>query len=295
MISVIIPCFNCDAFIERAINSTLNQTFDNFEIILVNNNSTDSTYQKLHVLKSKYPNLIKVFSESKKGAPAARNKGLSEASGDFVQFLDADDELMPLKLESQIRLAYETDADVIIGSRILRHDVSGKIKDHIKHPNQNTWEGLINSDLGITSSNLWRKASIENVGGWDSHLSSSQEYDLLFRLLKSNAKFAFDFNVQTIIYKGASTISKSINKGKTEEIITNRIKLRKSIITYLNNKQMLTKKLNNMANDYIYNELISHSESIPAFVNAYMTNNHLKISRSLLLQNQIKGFIKRIL
>ena len=92
MISVIIPCFNSEEYITRAIESILKQSYTNYEIILVNNNSTDNTYNILQEYAKKKAGLVNVFNEYKKGAPAARNKGLSEAKGEWIQFLDADDE-----------------------------------------------------------------------------------------------------------------------------------------------------------------------------------------------------------
>src|SRR5436190_23584848 len=103
MVSVIIPCYNCEKYITRAIESVLLQTHVNYEIIVVNNNSTDNTVNILNTYVSRHPHLIRLFHEYKKGAPAARNKGLYEANGEWIQYLDADDELMPDKLERQLK------------------------------------------------------------------------------------------------------------------------------------------------------------------------------------------------
>src|SRR3954469_11137836 len=99
MISIVIPCFNCEPFIQRAFNSVINQTFQNWELLLVNNNSTDNTQEVLLALQKQFPEKIKVLFEERRGAPCARNKGLREANGDWIQFLDADDEIKPDKLE----------------------------------------------------------------------------------------------------------------------------------------------------------------------------------------------------
>src|SRR5258706_12439179 len=102
MISIIIPCYNSEKYLARAIESVLKQTYINYEIIVVDNNSLDNTINSIHDHIKRYPNLIRILHEYKKGAPAARNKGLYEAKGDWVRFLDSDDELLPTKLEHQM-------------------------------------------------------------------------------------------------------------------------------------------------------------------------------------------------
>ena len=73
MISIIIPCYNCEKYLHRAIESVFSQTYSDYEIILVNNNSTDNTINIINEYKKKYPDIIKVLHENKVGAPAARN------------------------------------------------------------------------------------------------------------------------------------------------------------------------------------------------------------------------------
>jgi glycosyltransferase involved in cell wall biosynthesis len=96
-ISVIIPAYNSGAYIERAINSVLSQTRPSDEIIVVNDGSTDNTSE---ILK-RYGNKIKVIEQSNAGVSAARNAGIGAAAGDWIAFLDADDEYLPEKLRLQ--------------------------------------------------------------------------------------------------------------------------------------------------------------------------------------------------
>src|SRR4051794_32661932 len=111
--SVIIPCYNGEKFIKRAIESVLKQSFTDYELILVDNNSTDSTLSIMYDYAKKYPAIISVYIEYKKGASAARNKGLYHAKGEWLQFLDSDDELLPDKLTYQIKIATDAEADVV--------------------------------------------------------------------------------------------------------------------------------------------------------------------------------------
>ena len=101
LVSVVIPCYNVETYIEECLESVLKQTYSEIEIICIENNSEDRTLEKLIQFKDRFPDKIIVDHETKKGAAAARNKGLSLVRGNWIQFLDADDLLMPNKIEHQ--------------------------------------------------------------------------------------------------------------------------------------------------------------------------------------------------
>jgi len=99
LVSIIIPVYNAGKYLEGTIISAIEQTWGNKEIIIVDDGSTDNS---LAIAKKHENTWIKVFSQQNKGAGAARNKGLKESKGDYIQFLDADDLLNTNKIESQI-------------------------------------------------------------------------------------------------------------------------------------------------------------------------------------------------
>lgn len=294
MISVIIPCYNCEGFINRSVDSVLNQTYQDIEIILVNNNSSDGTLALLNKYQSEFPDKIFVYDEHKKGAPAARNHGLYKAKGEWIQFLDADDELLPDKLEQQFNMALITGADIIAGACLLVYKIKNRTVEIIRHADKNVWRGLITSNLGITSSNLWYKPAVFNVNGWDETLSSSQEYDLLFRLLKNNAKVAVDDSVKTIVYFSDNSVSKSRNKAKLKQILDNRISLRLKIKDELRASGKFTHLLARAIDTYIYTELMNNYLSIPEYVNELMGKYHLDVKYSKVVSLNAKVFLKRL-
>lgn len=258
MISVIIPCFNSEEYITRAIESVFNQSYTNYEIILVNNNSTDNTYNILQEYAKKKVGLVSVFNEYKKGAPAARNKGLSEAKGEWIQFLDADDELLPGKLEDQIAVAKNSTADIIAGSCYMYKATDSKTAKRLRpFETENVWKGLITSQLGITSANLWRKQAVLAVGGWNEEKSSSQEYNLVFRMLKNNDTVSFCLKPLTIVHVREDSVHKSGDSKRFTEILDNNVKLRLEIKEYLRLKGMLSKHLSYTADTYIYSYLVN--------------------------------------
>lgn len=101
LVSIIIPVFNSERYLVETINSALAQTWPNKEIIIVDDGSTDNS---LAIAKSFNDPAVRTFKQENKGASAARNKGLLEAKGEYIQFLDADDLLNNVKVEAQVRL-----------------------------------------------------------------------------------------------------------------------------------------------------------------------------------------------
>lgn len=120
-VSVIIPAYNSAGTLDRAVQSVLGQTMEDFEILIINNESKDNTasaIEKLVKLDTRVRSL-----ESPKGRSRARNKGLKEAKGAYIQFLDADDELTPSKLaDSTAYLNEHSDVDAYITSVIYKND-----------------------------------------------------------------------------------------------------------------------------------------------------------------------------
>jgi glycosyltransferase involved in cell wall biosynthesis len=99
LVSIIIPVYNSEKYLADCIRSAIAQTWANKEIIIVNDGSTDNSLQ---IAKSFAGDTVKIFTQENKGAAIARNKGLAEAKGDYVQFLDADDYLSKDKIEGQV-------------------------------------------------------------------------------------------------------------------------------------------------------------------------------------------------
>lgn len=101
--SVVIPCYNCSTSIVRAIESVSKQTIKPQQIICVDNNSKDNTFEILNQIKEQLPGII-VVQEFNQGASFARNKGVTYVTSDYVQFLDADDLLLENKVKQQLEL-----------------------------------------------------------------------------------------------------------------------------------------------------------------------------------------------
>lgn len=229
-ISIIIPCYNVEAFIEDCLNSIKEQRHNNFEIIIVDNNSTDSTAEKIVIYKKKNPSLsIQILTEKIQGAPAARNKGLQHAKGDWIQFLDADDLLLPDKLKTQLKIIeLKPDVDIIIGDYIHQLNPEKSIK--FEAFSEDIYLAFIKARLGITSSQLWKKNLLDDIGGWDVRMPCSQEYELIFDAIKKNASFGFDAAINTVVIKREGSIS---NQGNDRLIWYTLIDQRIRFVEYL--------------------------------------------------------------
>ena len=119
LISIIIPVYNAEKTIEDTINSIVKQKFKNYEIILVNDGSTDRTGEVISSLTKRFDNL-KVFQQKNSGPLIARNKGISEAKGEYLMFVDADDYLAEGSLNQINRFIQDNDYDMYIFKWMVR-------------------------------------------------------------------------------------------------------------------------------------------------------------------------------
>ncbi len=238
LVSIIIPCYNGQDYVSRSIQSALDQSYENTEIILVDNNSNDNTLSILEDFQKQYPSRIRVFSEIKQGAPAARNKGLNEANGEWIQFLDSDDSILPEKIEKQVQIATQGNVGLVVGN-FSYVDQEKKI-DVIAL--RDKWSGLLKSRLGITSANLWRKKDVIDVAGFDEELVwSNDEYDLMFRMLKNQCVVKYDTVFQTFVKVRRSSVSRSMDKVIEGKILKSRITLVQNIAEFLFKENLFEK------------------------------------------------------
>lgn len=183
-VTVIIPTYRRPVFLHNAIKSVLNQTFQDFEVIIVDDASNDRTSE---VVKSFTDSRIcYIHHETNKGGSVARNTGIRNAHGEYIAFLDDDDEWLPEKLGQQVEVMEKSPpgiGGVFTGCTKIDR-VSGKIVGR-KTPMQRgrlSQTLLVKNCISSTSSILLRKECIERVGLFDESLPSFQDYDLWLRI-----------------------------------------------------------------------------------------------------------------
>jgi glycosyltransferase involved in cell wall biosynthesis len=197
-ISVIIPCYNVEDYIEECVQSVMTQTHQRLQVICIDNGSSDNTWKVLAGIRKKYPEII-IDKELKAGGNAARNKGLTHANGKWIQFLDADDLLTPTKIEHQLKLITSARKEfAFIAGAYTKRTLDGKEVDMINFEDDQFLAPFINR-CGTTCSNLWKKADLVEVGNWNENIFSSQETELMLRFIANNKKFLMDKTPLTIV------------------------------------------------------------------------------------------------
>ena len=143
-VTVVLPVYNRESLIDKSIQSVLDQTYNNFELVIVDDGSTDST---VDVIENFIDERIRVIKhETNKGASAARNTWIREANGEFIAFQDSDDEWVPYKLEKQVGLFRHTPDDVGVVYTGMWRMIDGNLK-YLPYINVHPKEGAIMSSL----------------------------------------------------------------------------------------------------------------------------------------------------
>ena len=208
-VSVVIPCYNVERYVAQTVRSVLSQSYAPEDILCVDDGSTDNTLNVLNRMKSSGAP-ITVLSQTNQGGNPARNVGLNAVDSEYVQFLDSDDVLKPSKLEHQASIVARTHPKPDFIAAAYEKELEDKGYDGKageRGVNPDPWRGLITIGLGITSSNLWRTAALRGVGGWNVDYHKSQEYELMYRLLKSCAVVYRDTTPLTVIRKRSDSVS----------------------------------------------------------------------------------------
>lgn len=240
LVSVIIPTYNRSNFIKKTIKSVLNQTYQYFEIIIIDDGSEDNTKQVVDSFKD---SRIKYHWRENCGHPGkVRNVGLKNAKGEFIAFLDSDDFWFPSKLKEQISILKNLQEILLVCTNgLIYGSKSSDIFYPIKTDNFISLKDLLIENLVITSSALMRREVVNMIGFMDENpiLKSGQDYDYWLRLL--------DYKDKSIYF-----IKKPLTVWRTHS----------SSITYKRHKNPNIHKKQNERLDYIFNKLVHVDESL---------------------------------
>jgi len=127
LVSIIMPVYNASKYLEQAVQSALNQTYENIELIVVDDGSTDDS---LSILKQIKDDRLRVYSQLNQGACVARNRGIGEAKGVFVKFLDSDDVLYPESIATQVEQMQTLAEDEVVFGDFDYMDSDGNVFLH---------------------------------------------------------------------------------------------------------------------------------------------------------------------
>ena len=193
LVSVIIPLYNSEKYIAETLKSVLNQSYKNIEVLVIDDGSKDDG---LSVAKNFENAHVKIFSQSNKGASAARNYGLREAKGKYIQFLDADDLLSTNKIESQVTLlekeeskialcpiAHFFEGDNLGEIEILKEWYHGSFDNPVKFLIQLYGGGESEGGMITIHSWLTPKKLIDQAGVWNEDLSVDDDGEFFCRVI----------------------------------------------------------------------------------------------------------------
>ncbi len=179
-VSVIIPTYNRGRMLAEAIDSVLAQTFTDFQLIVVDDGSTDNTTDIL----SAYQDEIVCIRQENSGVSAARNRGINSASGDFIAFLDSDDLWLPEKLFHQVRFFNENKEALICQTEELWIRKGVRVNPGNRHKKQSgmIFKPSLALCLVSPSAVMIKKRLFDEVGLFDESLPACEDYDLWLRI-----------------------------------------------------------------------------------------------------------------
>jgi len=192
-------CFNSERYLRKAIESVLVQTYEKWELIFWDNQSTDSSAEILSEFED--PRIRYLYSDRHASLGEARNLAVSEAEGEWLAFLDCDDVWLPEKLEKQVSLIMESDADVglIYGGMEIIPDEFGdgsgwatSLRDSVsrqdlgKLPEGDIFESLLQLNFVPLLSGMVRRSRYAAVGGINPALQQAEDYDLFLKVCKED-------------------------------------------------------------------------------------------------------------
>lgn len=234
LVSIIIPVFNSEKYIEQAVKSAIDQTWANKEIIIIDDGSTDNS---LALARQFADDGVKIITQQNKGASAARNKGIAAARGAYIQFLDADDLLSANKISSQVEILngsfnhvslcstiHFKDADHIAEMKVTPEwytegstdTVDFLIKLYSSHITLPGYGGMIQPNAWLTP-----KAVIDKAGSWNEELTVDDDGEYFCRVLL--AADGVKFSPQGINYYRKFEKPRSLSSKKTKQAYESRL------------------------------------------------------------------------
>jgi len=217
LISVIIPCYNRAQLIIKSVDSVLNQTYKNIELIVVDDGSTDNSLQVLEAIREK-DNRVKVISQENKGPYPARNRGLKEARGEFIAFLDSDDTWDSAFLEKLHKALLDNPDAALAYCGWQNIGLPGGRDEPFIPPDyekQDKIEIFLKGNRWPIHAALVRKKTIDELGGFDETFFSVEDYYLWMRIAILN-KIVLVPEVLAYYYHHHDTGQISKNRAKAE-------------------------------------------------------------------------------
>jgi glycosyltransferase involved in cell wall biosynthesis len=250
-VSVIIPTYNYASYIVKAIDSILKQTYKDFEIIVVDDGSTDNTRE---LVETRYKDKIRYFYQENKGAPAARNMGILESRGEFCIFLDADDELGQNQILLFERHSRKNPNSIIYGPWTRFVERNGKYEQlytNKKCKSDDMLASWLRGSWYIASCAIfWPKSMLNYLLGWDESLLINQDGDIAMRALIEGFNFYYCPEAYSFVRRHASGHPSLSRAVESKAILRSRLYLLRKIEHLLQREDLFEKYRNVLSESY---------------------------------------------
>lgn len=265
LVSILIPCHNAVPYVQAAVASALNQTWPNKEIVIVDDGSTDGTWE---IVKTFQAPGIKVVRHRKFSAAATRNRAFQESTGDFVKFLDSDDLLSPQTIEWQMGRIVGENASVATAEwgRFYRDDLATFRLNH-----ESVWRDMDSRDWLVES---WTNARpmmqpglfllprplLTQAGPWDEHLSLIDDFEFFARVLSLSSQVRFAPGAR-LYYRSGLTGNLSARKDRNAvESAFNSLRAGTSHLLARRKDAKAKLACSNVLQDFIYTHYPNHPD-----------------------------------
>jgi glycosyltransferase involved in cell wall biosynthesis len=270
LVSILIPCHNAERWIGETIESALAQTWNAKEVIVIDDGSTDRSLEEIR----KFGSRVRFETGANRGGNPTRNRLLELASGQWLQYLDADDYLLPEKVGSQMNfLESHQEADIVFGPVTYEywseHGVQRQICP-IPEPHD-PWVLLASWRLPQTGAVLWRKQAIVDVGGWKDDQPCCQEHELYLRLIIGGKQFAH-CPTNGAVYRQWS--SDTVCRRNIAEVHRRRLEIEQAAEDHLRFTQQLTPERLRTINQARFETARSAWQYDPAFACGILQKVH---------------------
>jgi glycosyltransferase involved in cell wall biosynthesis len=248
LVSVFIPAYNAELYIENAIRTCLLQTYTNFEIIIVNDGSTDNTSVIVEKLKNTEDRIQIYHNETNLGLSPTRNRGVELCKGDYIALLDADDLMHPMRLEKQVEYLINNQEYNAVSSWMEQFDESGNRKRirYSKDLNKIKSKSIFYSPVSHAASMF--KANVLKKLGYRKEFIFAEDHDLWIRFLQN---YSIDV-IPVVLYYYRSHATQSIKPGNEIRKEQSYLNIIQSIHTYF--KIDSTDKLRRIHLKYLFQE-----------------------------------------
>lgn len=285
-VSIIVPCYNVEKYVEECLLSIYEQTYKDYEVILINDGSTDNTEKILIKYLNKYPNVTQYIYQKNSGLSSARNAGIINSKGLYICFIDSDDKLTKDSVLKRVEVLEKDNSISLVYSNSYIIQKDGIIKETMKNKVGETYSGLIfhkllDYNFIIMPTVMIRSDVTKLVGMFDSNLKRVEDYELWLRISYYKKKFQYIDDILAYYRIREDSLSSNLN-----EMDLTIIQVYKSVLKKFNldnkEKERIKKNINiitcnlNLRLQYYYISIKSYKEARLCLIEVIKSGKRIK-------------------